>query len=1326
LVVASLRRGQPEAAAMRTAAGTLWANGAADLRWGAIAAAAGRRVELPAYPWQRTRYWQTPSAPASTAGRASGLPSSHPLLGARITSPAIAGALHTASVSSSAPAFLSDHRVGATPVFPATGYLELALSALRLPDGASATIADVEFRDAFALRDDELFALQLATTPERDGEFSFEVHAAALECGETTGQWRTLARGRAAGGPVASVSRESLVSSESIDAIRARCSEVVPVDAFYDAATARGIVFGPAFRGVRQLLRGEGEALGEIVLPDEAGSQTPYCVHPALLDACLQVSLAVLAANGADGSSPTPLYLPVGLDTLTIGARLRGPLWSHATARRAADGSTWRVDVVVRSADGSPVARIDGLRVAPVPADRLASLGGHDPLLHRLAWVPAPVRGAAPGIAGRWLVLADPSGMGDAIADALRARGAASVQVLRSGAPDDAASVDTDSSAAVRSAIHNAAATPLAGVIDCWSSSKMNDAPDAIRATTAAMHVAQSMVELPNQCPLWVMTRGAAAIDDEPAPITVAHSAVMGFHLSVELEHPELRVVRIDLDPRSDSIDEIAREVTAEVAVGIGDAGVVALRRGLRFVPSVQHVARSATAPMEPARLERGANGLIEELQVRRAARREPAAGEVEIAIEASGLNFRDVLNALGMYPGEAGPLGSECAGVVVRVGPGVNGIAEGDRVMAFAIGSMATHATVPASWVVKVPRGLTSIQAATLPVAFLTARLGLVELARLQPGERVLIHAGTGGVGMAAIQIAQVLGAEVFATAGTPQKRAILASFGVRHVMDSRSLSFVDDIRSAAPDGVHVVLNALAGDFIPASLGVLALGGRFLEMGKREIWTAQQVARTRPDVTYLPFDLGDAARADATLVPRLFDALERGLRDGTLRPLPVASHSLADAGTAFRAMAQAKHIGKLAVTFPSATRVAPRDNATYLIMGGLGALGLAAARWLADRGARHLMLVSRRGASSNARRVVDDLRSAGVAVTVVAGDVSRSDDVNAILAKIDSSGAALAGVIHTAGVADDGSLVQQTMARAARVLAPKVAGTRALLDAVRGRSLDFIVCYSSMAGVIGSRGQSTYGAANAALDALCHDARQHGVPATAIQWGAWADGGMVSSLSDREAARMSARGILPMSAATALAGLERALIADLPSVIVADVDWERHAASLPATVSSARYAAVHPRRRTQALHAVGSPVADDVFRTRLASALPSQRLGLLTEHVRALALRCLGLTPDTVVDEERPLKDLGLDSLMAVELRNALARSLAITLPATLAFDYPTPRAMAGALLQRTSPSVESPAATPAREFNDARAMIAELSDDEAEALLLKELDAT
>jgi len=660
-----------------------------------------------------------------------------------------------------------------------------------------------------------------------------------------------------------------------------------------------------------------------------------------------------------------------------------------------------------------------------------------------------------------------------------------------------------------------------APALDCivWSADFDMATPDAALAqVTDLLTTTQCLLRHPQPSRLWVVTCGAQSVDGvlatDPARAAVGGS-LWGMGRTIAREEPRLRTMLIDLDPEV-GLTSQAEVLAQELTVQTRDPEV-AWRHGTRF--SAQVVPQPLLPGRDLVRLELGTYGSLESLRYVPLTPRQPGPGEVTVQVHAAGLNLRDLLNSLGMlqdyYATVLGirrsvdvGLGLECVGTVTAVGPGVSHLAIGDRVMGMAVreGAFASMVTLPVATLTHVPAALRDAEAATIPLAYLTAWYALVERAKLQPGERVLIHAAAGGVGQAAVQIARLLGAEVVATA-SPGKWALLQEQGVGLVANSRTLDFVAEVQAHTEGrGVDIVLNSLTGAFIPASLEVLGQGGRFVEIGKVGIWSREEVAAQRPDVAYHPFDLGEDLATDATLGPRLWAALGAELAAGRLRPLPHTVYPAQDVVRALRTMQQARHVGKLVLTFPSHGRGTLDPAASYLVTGGLGALGLEVAQQLVADGARHLLLVSRRGPATAAQQqVLASLAEAGATLQVVRADIADATAVQNLLTQAAALGP-LRGIVHAAGVLDDGLLTSLNASRLATVMGPKAAGVWHLHQQTQGMALDFFVAFSSMASLIGNPGQANYAAANGFLDGLMQQRHAASTGGPGPRW-AWPRG---------------------------------------------------------------------------------------------------------------------------------------------------------------------------------------------------------------------------
>jgi NAD(P)-dependent dehydrogenase (short-subunit alcohol dehydrogenase family)/acyl carrier protein len=552
-----------------------------------------------------------------------------------------------------------------------------------------------------------------------------------------------------------------------------------------------------------------------------------------------------------------------------------------------------------------------------------------------------------------------------------------------------------------------------------------------------------------------------------------------------------------------------------------------------------------------------------------------------------------------------------------------------------------------------------------------------------------------------------------------------------VEHVFDSRTLDFVAEIRArTAGRGVDLVLNSLAGDFIPASFSVLDRRGRFLEIGKAGIWTQEQARASHPEVQYHVINLSqDYATRPEVIRPMLSDLVESVAR-GELALLPLQTFPLSNAVEAFRLMAQARHVGKVVLTQPwtFTEPVSIRPDATYLVTGGLSGLGLAVAGWLAARGARHLLLMGRRAPNANAAATIATLEGRGVRVVSLAGDVSTESDVLGIGAAVrDNNFPRLAGVVHAAGALDDGIIESQSIERYARVFAAKTDGSWLLERACGAESLDFFIAFSSVAAVFGSAGQTNHAAANAYMDLLTARMREAGQPAMSIQWGAWSQIGAAAGADLSE--RLQQRGLGQLSPAEGLAALEEILGRAFDQVAVVSADWSRFARQLPPPARRYFGALIDTRQtREEVLVGIRPITGEPAQRTLvelLRQAPVAQRRGLLQEAIRANACKVLSLPAAYPIDAKAPLAGLGLDSLMAVELRNLLGRSVGRNLPATLLFDYPTLQALAGWLMTTLELEPVAPIAAVKIEVSDHDLLgsVESLSEAELDVLLKAKL---
>ncbi|WP_067473585.1 type I polyketide synthase [Nocardia amamiensis] len=1290
------------------------------VKWRALHRDGAVFVRTPAYPWQRQTYWI--GGPGPSAEQSSERGSSRTT--ARIDSSIHPGtAFWQWDISLDSMEFLRDHRVQSTPTAPAALHMAvLNAAAGEKFDGCAYELLDVTFDSPLLLADDAECRIQLALVDSAPGSATFRSLTTSVDTATTS--WEQLSRGT-----VRSISRDAVAPSPWHPAtdLDGWNDDIAGAD-FYHALADVGLQYGPAFQRITQVWRRDAEALAHLSEESVAprGFRTVLATT-VQLDAAFQVLAATVTETDAREDS---LFLPVGLGCLRVFGDIATARWCHMVSSRrpVSDADTLEGDFQLLAEDGRVLADCTGLRVRRLSVDVAESDSAiPDRWFYQLSWQEsAPPKARATESADRrWIVVGvDP--MADLVAELLTARG---LSVLRSGTGRTAADFEGETIEAI---------VYLGGQAE----SEDSLVSTAGSAALEFLHMMQAVArhEWAGRPPrMFVVTNGtqSAGTPDVPDAAGIAAAPLWGMSRTLEHELPEFRCTRIDISRHPDAreLDTLSRELWSDDA-----ETEIALRGDTRFVArlvrtSVPAAIRRPAYPAEGFAVTQRAPGLLEDLELRQTGRREPDAGEVEIRVLAAGLNFHDVAVAAGVIPPEDDErvlLGAECVGRVISVGPEVEGIEPGDVVAAIASPAFGSYVTTSSTLVVPITESLDPVAATTVPIAFTTAYYALHELARLRRGERVLIHSATGGVGLAAIALARRAGAEIYATAGSPEKRDYLRALGVEHVMNSRSLSFAEEImRDTDGEGVDVILNSLSGEAIPRGLGVLRTFGRFVEIGKRDIVEKRTIDlwQLRRNVSHFTVDIAAMVLERPNEVGATLRTVMGLIADGELTPLPATVFRISQAEEAFRYMAKARHIGKVVLTteeIPDINVTMPRlrSDGQYLVTGGLGGLGIEVADWLVHRGARNLVLTGRRGPDERAGSVIERLRAAGVGVTVTSTDISQEADVAALMTTIESQGLPLRGIVHAAGTLADAVFDRQDEQSLSEVFAPKVAGAWHLHTATRDIALDFMIYFSSAAGVLGSPGQSNYAGANAFLDALAQHRRSIGLAGTSIAWGPWSEVGLASQ--DHRSAHVSNLGIGAISPAAGLSILDRILVSNLIHSIVLPLDRSAWQSVLAGIAQLPRFAELLPAHDA----AEESPPSALIEELRAATA--AERGTILHAYLAAVVATRLGIDIDAL-DHDRPLRYMGLDSIGAMELRTRIERDLPVTVPVIKLLEGPSVTEFAAWLVSQLDLEHTSAAAPVAahpqnprssRNVDDQQAAelladLAELSDKAVDELL-------
>ncbi|MGB8391454.1 sulfolipid-1 biosynthesis phthioceranic/hydroxyphthioceranic acid synthase [Mycobacterium sp.] len=1271
--LASMRREQPLPDGLRGFLADLHSAGAAvDF---SVLYPGGRLVDAPLPAWSHRRLLVTPDGRGHHA-QGTLTVAAHPLLGphVRLLEEPERHAWH-AEVGTAAQPWLVDHRINNVAALPGAAYCEMALAAARTILGEASEVRDIRFEQMLLL--DDQTSVGAAASVQAPGVVEFVVET------EQDGN-----RARRATAVLHATEDEDQPPPQDVAALLAAHPCAMDGAEIRKWFGGRGIQFGPAFTGLAAARTADGSAstvLAEVRLPGPIRSQqAAYGIHPALLDACFQSVAAHPAVQSAGGGG---LLLLLGARRLRAYGPARDARYCYARLTPHSTGAEADLDVL--DEHGTVLLTVRGLQMGTGASES----GNRDRVLNErlltIEWRQQALPEVDHANGGTWLLIST-SDTSDLLAakltDALKFRGA-ECTTMRWPA-------DTDHVGNAEQLSYHLGAGGCTGVVVLMG--PRNGDPNeqcGLRGREHVQHlvrITRELPEIPGEARrLYVVTRDAQTVlPGERANLEQA--GLRGLIRVIGAEHPHLRATQIDVDERTD-----AEQVAQQLLVG-AEEDETAWRNGewyaARLCPGPLRPDERRTAVVDyerdGVRLQIRTPGDLQTMELAASDRVPPGPGQIEVAVTASSINFADVLVTFGRYPsfdGRLPQLGTDFTGVVTAVGPDVTAHRVGDRVGGLSPGGCwGTFVACDANLAVTLPSGLTDEQAAAVSTAHATAWHGLHDLARIQAGDRVLIHSATGGVGQAAIAIARAAGAEIFATAGSEQRRELLRDMGIKHVYDSRSIEFAELIRRDTDGyGVDIVLNSLPGAAQRAGLELLAFSGRFVEIGKRDIYgdTRLGLFPFRRNIAFYAVDLGLLSYTHPGKVRDLLNTVYKLTADGVL-PMPQITHyPLAQAATAIRVMSAAEHTGKLVLDVPRTGHsrvVVPQEQAqvfrhdgAYLITGGIGGLGLFLAEKMAAAGCGRIVLTSRSQPNPEAQQTIERIRATGADIVVECGDIGAPETADRLVATATATGLPVRGVLHAAAVVEDATLTNITDELIEHDWAPKVYGAWHLHRATATQPLDWFCSFSSAAALLGSPGQGAYAAANSWLDAFTHWRRAQDLPATAIAWGAWGEIGRGAVLAEGGATTM----ITPDEGAYAFEALLRHDRAYTGYAAITGTPW------LTALAQRSRFAEV--------FQSTGQSGTDaSKFRAELNALPPDEwptRLRRLVSEQVSLILR-------RPVDPDRPLSDYGLDSLGNLELRTRIETETGIRVKST---DITTVRGLAERLYD-TLATPEAISATP------------------------------
>ncbi|WP_156765075.1 SDR family NAD(P)-dependent oxidoreductase, partial [Mycobacterium sp. 1245852.3] len=1229
----------------------------------------GRLVDAPLPTWTHRRLML--SREANEHARGAPVQAVHPLLGAHVhLREEPERHVWQGEVGTDAHPWLSDHQIHGVAAFPGAGYCEMALAAARAALGERAEVRDVKFEQTLLLAGQTPASSAATLAAPGVLDFTVDTH----EDGERTRRASAVLRALP-GDDADSLGPAQPPAHDLATLIAAHPSRLDGAE-LRKAFDAVGIQYGPAFSGLAAVLVADGgitTMLAEVALPGAIRSQQPaYAAHPALLDACFQ---AVVVSPEVQQAGAGGLLLPVGVRRLRNYHSTRNAQYCLARVTSSRPGEC-EADLDVLDQSGTVLLSVEGLRLVGGASEHEHARRLLNERLLTIDWEPKELPDATQIEPGRWVLLGasdGPDPFATRLAEVLNTDGGQCVSVC-----DPVGSADTTRLRALLSGGGQPASNGhgplkgLTGVVVVASDGAAGDPQAGRRGRDYVSHlaaVARELSELPGESPrLYLVTRNAATVTAGDVA-NLEQAGLRGLMRVIDSEHPHLSATQIDVDDATDP-ERVALQLNS------GSAEDETAWRGGQW-----YAARLRPGPLRPAerrttvvdherdgmRLQIRTPGDLESLEFTAFDRVPPGPGEIEVAVTSSTVNFADVLVAFGRYPtleGYQQRLGGDFAGVVTAVGPNVTEHQVGDRVGGMSRnGCWGTFVIADARHAVTLPPEVPLEDAAAVPTAAATAWYGLHDLARISPTDKVLIHSGTGGVGQAAIAIARAVGCQIFATAGSPQRRKLLRDMGIEYVYDSRSTEFADRIRTDTQGyGVDVVLNSLPGAAQRAGIELLAVGGRFIELGKRDIYgdTHLGLFPFRRNLSLFAVDLALLTFSHPQTVRRLLSTVYQRTAAGEL-PMPSTTHyPIRDAAAAVRLVAAAGHTGKVVLDVSragSSVAVVPpdtvrpfRSDGAYIITGGIGGLGLFLAGQMAARaaGCGRIVLNSRSQPDERAREAIERLRAAGADIAVECGDVAELETAERLVACATATGLPVRGVLHAAAVVEDATLANVTDELIDRCWAPKAYGAWNLHQALReedtGRALDWFCAFSSAAALVGSPGQGAYAAANSWLDAFAYWRRARGLPATSIAWGAWSEVGRATAL-----ARDAGIAIAP---AEGFRAFETLLRHDRPYSGYAPIMGTPWLASF---AQRSRFAEAFGSS------AHGKPDAGK-FLAEL-RALPREEW---PSAIRRLVSGQISLLLRRTIDPDRPLSDYGLDSLGNLELRTRIETETGVRISPT------------------------------------------------------------
>ncbi len=1225
------------------------------------------QITLPKYNWEKMNYWlESKTSSANKLGL-----EGNSFLNYQMDSPL---KTYRSELSNHFFPFLDDHIVQDKVVFPGAGYIAAAIALHQKETGANEVfgLENIKFHQMLTLNDEEVQDLYISLDPISN---KFEI--SNRERGEET-PWFKRATGKCIFGKftkdLAKVDIKSLFDKKDL---------TMSKDTVYEKLANAKLQYGPYFRGIETIQYNNTELVAKIKGCDALESfDEGHFIHPGLLDSCFQTM--IVFDKNEDVS-----IVPVSIGRMMCYSSPGTEFICHTQLKSTSFDSVI-ADITIYNESGEVAMIIEGIKCQEIATNNSISDDFPENSLYEVNWVEEDVKVEFdPNDDKTYLIVTDNFESSLPLKKQLIGQ----VLVLQPGTDlrelgENHYEVDLQNAKSIAKLINqNSNDVEIIYFSGAKSNHQKTDinTEECLDYINPLFNLIKYLSEaFPKNLILNLITEGGQAIDQEDEIQHLGTSVFIGLGRLMSNEFPNWKIRLIDFEAAtSNGISQetwkialakmnTTKRLFEEIAIREDRVYKKVMRKRQKL--DEDKLTQTVSFKDTPLELVAPEFSDLEELHFRKVNRVDPKEDEVEILIENTSINFKDYLKVTSRISSEAfegtnseDKVGIDCEGIITRVGKKVSKFKVGDKVIAISKGAFKSYTTVNEKLIEFSPKSL-SESGSHIISPYLTTIYCLEYKAGLKRGEKVLIHNASGAVGLAAINYANMIGAEVFATAGSEEKRDYLRSLGVEHIFSSKDLDFSNKISEITNgEGVNVVLSSLTGEMLYQSLEILAPYGSYLEIGKvsaiDDIPLPMKVFSK--NLSFISLDIDQLCKDKPDVVSKLLKDTVEYIDSGKLAPLPTTVFDAKDVFDAFTWIEQRNYIGKGVVNFKDQSVEIENNeddlfktDKSYLITGGTRGLGLEIAHWMVDKGVKHLSLLSRSGEKDpKVRARIDRLRQKGANIKVYAVDVADKNGMTEVFLDIEKTLPPLVGIFHGAMVLDDGFLLDMNDDRFRKVLKPKVDGTMNLHELSEKLELDLFVMFSSLSSLIGHLGQANYVIANTMLDSFAYLRRNLGLPATTVNLGILGQSGVISRDQNLKEMVMDS-GIKSFTNEEVLIALEEIVRTKPTQIGFFNVEWKVFEKSFKSSKSSLFEELIEENI------GFNNQLNDD--QSANWNALKGMELAQQKDFVLEILKQELSIIlkmSKNDIPSDKGINFLGVDSILSVQLIRAINAKLAIEL---------------------------------------------------------------